>query len=58
MYTITYKVESYFQFQWKVCQLFGSYPNTGTLLNEKVARLSSGDLLWSVNTIHFQMINS
>ena len=52
MYTITYKVESYFSFQWKVCPLVGYHIDIVSLSNEKATRLASGEIFWSVNTLH------
>ena len=54
--TITYQVDSDFPFQWEVYPLFCYYADTAALWNEKVTRLASGELLWSVNTLHIQII--
>ena len=50
VYKITYSVYSYLQFQWEVYPLVCYIPDSTTLWNEKVTRLSSGDkFYWKLN---------
>ena len=58
VYIITYQVESDFPFQWEVCPLVCYLTDTAGLWNEKVTRLASGEIFWSINTLHIQIIYS
>ena len=56
VYTITYQVDSYLPFKGEVWQLFGYITELGTIWNNKFTRLASGDIFWSVYTLHIQII--
>ena len=58
VYIITYEGYSYFPFQWEVYLLVCYFEDPGTLWNEKVKRIASGEIFWSVNTLHIQIIYS
>ena len=52
----TYQVDSYFPFKREVWPIVCYVPDTGLVLDDKVTRLVSGEILWEVNTLHTQMI--
>ena len=47
-----------FPIQLRVCLLVRYLTDTAALWNEKVTRLASGEIFWSVNTLHLQIIYS
>ena len=55
---ITYLVDSYSPIQCKVCPLVVYLTKPSTILNDKSTRLASGEIFWSVNPIHIQIIYS
>ena len=58
VYTITYQVDSYLTFQCEVFPIVGYMKDTCALWNEKVKIYVSGQISWSVKTLHLQIIYS
>ena len=58
VYTILYKVDSYLPLQWKLRPLVAFLTEPDILWNKKITRIAIGEIVFSVNTLHIQIMYS